>query len=279
MEPLFYRPKDAAVLLGMSRTAVFRLIKTGDLKSIKENGYRLVPRWARRVRPRPRGQGRPDADGGRGVMAKKPNGRSSIYLGNDGYWHGWVTIGIKPDGSPDRRHRMAKTEAEVTRKVAELEGNRETGQVTKPGRVPTVAEWMTEYLDVICERLVASGKMAPRTLADYRSKTRHWIVPLLGRHRLNRLAPEQHGTPIERTEDWKQWKAILKQAGVRDVRVHDARHTAATLLIEQGVNIRVVQQVLGHTRVTTTEGYTHVSTPLMRDAGERLASALWGHPQ
>ncbi|MEV4805132.1 site-specific integrase [Nonomuraea sp. NPDC049421] len=63
----------------------------------------------------------------------------------------------------------------------------------------------------------------------------------------------KHGKSIERTEDWKRWKAVLKQAGVRDVRVHDARHTAATLLIEQGVNIRVVQQVLGHTRVTTTE--------------------------
>ncbi|WP_433370481.1 helix-turn-helix domain-containing protein [Streptosporangium sp. CA-115845] len=46
MEPLFYRPKDAAVMLGMSRTAVFRLIKTGELKSIKDEGYRLVPRWA-----------------------------------------------------------------------------------------------------------------------------------------------------------------------------------------------------------------------------------------
>ncbi|WP_433351617.1 tyrosine-type recombinase/integrase [Microtetraspora malaysiensis] len=45
-------------------------------------------------------------------------------------------------------------------------------------------------LDVICDRLVASAKMAPRTLEDYRSKTRHWIIPLLGRHRLDRLAPE-----------------------------------------------------------------------------------------
>ncbi|MBB5776205.1 site-specific recombinase XerD [Nonomuraea jabiensis] len=88
----------------------------------------------------------------------------------------------------------------------------------------------------------------------------------------------KHGSPIERTEDCKIWKSILQQAGVRDVRVHDARHTATTLLIEQDVNIRVVQQVLGHTRVTTTERYTHVSTPLMRDAGERLASALWGNP-
>ncbi|MER6514669.1 tyrosine-type recombinase/integrase [Nonomuraea sp. NPDC001636] len=59
---------------------------------------------------------------------------------------------------------------------------------------------------------------------------------------------------MERTEDWKQWKSILKQAGVRDVRVHDARHTAATLPIEQGVHIRVVQEILCHTRMTTPSG-------------------------
>ncbi|MEU7832435.1 MULTISPECIES: tyrosine-type recombinase/integrase [unclassified Nonomuraea] len=86
----------------------------------------------------------------------------------------------------------------------------------------------------------------------------------------------QTGGPIERTEDWKQWKSILKQAGVRDARVHDARHTAATLLIEQGVHIRVVQEILGHTRVTTTERYTHVATMQMRDASDRMDEALWG---
>jgi integrase len=61
----------------------------------------------------------------------------------------------------------------------------------------------------------------------------------------------RHGGPIERTEDWRSWKAILRQAQVRDAGVHDALHTAATLLIEQGVHIRVVQEALGHTRVTT----------------------------
>jgi site-specific recombinase XerD len=86
----------------------------------------------------------------------------------------------------------------------------------------------------------------------------------------------RRGGSIERTEDWRAWKAILRQAGVRDARVHDARHTAATLLIEQGVHIRVVQEVLGHTRVTTTERYTHVATLQMRDASERIGEALWG---
>ena len=39
-------------------------------------------------------------------MARTPNGASSIYLGKDGYWHGRVTVGVRDDGSPDRRHVM-----------------------------------------------------------------------------------------------------------------------------------------------------------------------------
>jgi site-specific recombinase XerD len=46
--------------------------------------------------------------------------------------------------------------------------------------------------------------------------------------------------------------------------------------IEQGVHIRVVQEVLGHARVTTTERYTHVATFQMKDASDRMGQALWG---
>ncbi|MFI5955759.1 tyrosine-type recombinase/integrase [Cryptosporangium sp. NPDC051539] len=53
---------------------------------------------------------------------------------------------------------------------------------------------------------------------------------------------QRNGRPIHRTEDWKEWKHLLRLAKVRDVRVHDGRHTAATLLIEQGVRIRTVQK-------------------------------------
>ena len=66
------------------------------------------------------------------------------------------------------------------------------------------------------------------------------------------------------------------RGGAQRSRLDDARHTAATLLIEQGVHIRVVQEVLGHTRVTTTERYTHVATLQMKDASERMGQALWG---
>ncbi|MFF4122142.1 tyrosine-type recombinase/integrase [Microbispora rosea] len=90
------------------------------------------------------------------------------------------------------------------------------------------------------------------------------------------LFPTRRGRPMERSEDYKMWKALLKQAGVREARLHDARHTAGTLLVEQGVHIRVVQEILGHARVTTTERYTHVASPQVRDASERMGAALWG---
>ena len=42
------------------------------------------------------------------------------------------------------------------------------------------------------------------------------------------------------------------------------------------MHIRVVQEVPGHTRVTTTERYTHVATLQMKDASDRMSKALWG---
>ena len=54
-------------------------------------------------------------------MGRKPNGASSIYRGSDGKWHGRVTVGVKDDGTLDRRHVKRKTQAEVIRAVRGLE--------------------------------------------------------------------------------------------------------------------------------------------------------------
>jgi integrase len=95
-------------------------------------------------------------------------------------------MGVLPDGRPDRRHRRGKTEAEVTRKVRELEGRREAGSTSRPGRVPTVAQWMRIYLSDI-----APLRVDQRTLdSTYRPKVERWIIPRLGKHRLDRLYPE-----------------------------------------------------------------------------------------
>ncbi|MEU5329058.1 tyrosine-type recombinase/integrase [Streptomyces parvus] len=119
------------------------------------------------------------------MSPRKANLESSIYLGNDGWWHGRVTMGTKNDGSPDRRHRRAKTESEVKRKVRELEKLRDEGRAPVAGRKPTVEQWMTTYLTTI-----ASLKLKPRSLDDYWSKTRNDIIPGLGQHRIDKLQPE-----------------------------------------------------------------------------------------
>jgi integrase len=87
---------------------------------------------------------------------------------------------------------------------------------------------------------------------------------------------QPNGRPIERKSDWRAWKTLLRDAGVREVRLHDGRHTAATLLLSEGVHPRVVMEVLGHAQMrTTTDTYSHVLPALGRDAAERMGNALW----
>jgi integrase len=117
-------------------------------------------------------------------MARTPNGASSIYLGKDGYWHGRVTVGVRDDGRPDRRHVMG-TRADVTRKVRALEKERDGGSVRKAGRTWTVEQWLTHWVENIAAPFVREN-----TIAGYRVAVNVHLVPGLGKHRLDRLEPE-----------------------------------------------------------------------------------------
>ena len=64
--------------------------------------------------------------------------------------------------------------------------------------------------------------------------------------------------------------------GIHAARLHDARHTAATLLLAQGVDQRVVMEILGHSQISMTNRYTHVLPQVMTDAAARMGQALWG---
>lgn len=391
-----------------------------------------------------------------------------MYRTKDGRWRGAVTL---PDGR--RKYLSGTDRRELARRVLKVQGEVDSGlPVSTNGHAPTLAEWMDHYLDNI-----AALKLRPATLDSYRSKVRTLIVPPLGRHRLDRLAPEhlerwqvelssrglsassrlqahrilsralkvamqrgavarnvatlvdapsadrhevqpltgdearrlltqaaqqrggarwsvalalglrqgealglawhdvdldrgtirirqalqrqrwrhgcpapqacgteakcpqrhggglvivppksrasrrvlslppplvvqlrqhrvaQHeerlragtlwddrglglvfatetGSPVDPGRDWKDWKALLKAAGVRDARLHDARHTAATLLLQQGVPARVAMEVLGHSQISLTLGtYSHVAPELQEEAAARMGRALWGDAQ
>ena len=84
------------------------------------------------------------------------------------------------------------------------------------------------------------------------------------------------GKPLDPRRDQYEWKALLEEAGVREARLHDARHTAATLLLMQGVPARVVMQILGHSQIGLTLGtYSHVVPELAEEAAERMGAVLW----
>jgi site-specific recombinase XerD len=84
------------------------------------------------------------------------------------------------------------------------------------------------------------------------------------------------GRPIDACQDWDEWEKLLRLAEVeKDARIHDARHTVATLLIEQGVDQRC-SGILGHSQLTTTKRYAHITATLSTEAAARMGRALWG---
>ncbi len=87
--------------------------------------------------------------------------------------------------------------------------------------------------------------------------------------------PAANGGLIDPSRDHREWKALLKQAGLRDVRLHDARHTAATLLLVQGVDIRTVMSIMGWTEMATAQRYTHAVDELRRRAARQMGALLW----
>jgi hypothetical protein len=118
-------------------------------------------------------------------MTRRPNNASSIYKGADGYWHARVTVGVKDDGKPDRRHVMAKTEAAITKKVRQLERERDNGLSRPVGERWTVASWLTHWVDNVAAPIVWEN-----TIAGYRVAVHRHVVPGVGAHKLARLVPE-----------------------------------------------------------------------------------------
>src|SRR3712207_2529263 len=75
-------------------------------------------------------------------MTKRAKGESSIIKGDDGRWHGYVSMGLKDGGKRDRRHVASVKRADVVRMVRELEEQRDAGVVPPSGRGVTVEQWM-----------------------------------------------------------------------------------------------------------------------------------------
>lgn len=80
------------------------------------------------------------------------------------------------------------------------------------------------------------------------------------------------GEPIKEVKTF--WHTVLKKAELKNVRVHDLRHTHASHLVSSGLSLSIVGKLLGHTQASTTQRYAHLADEPLRQAAELFGSKV-----
>jgi integrase/recombinase XerD len=129
----------------------------------------------------------------------------------------------------------------------------------------------------------AKDRFVPLPESTLQCLRRHWVThrhprllfPALGRGR-NQAA--QANTPMPKASVQGAFRQAKGEAGIqkRDVSVHTLRHSYATHLLEAGVNLRVIQQYLGHAQLETTMVYLHLTRKGQEDAYTRINTLMGG---
>jgi integrase len=85
------------------------------------------------------------------------------------------------------------------------------------------------------------------------------------------------GTPIEPRNLYRDFKLLLARTDLPSIRFHDLRHSAATLLLARGVNMRAIMELLGHSRIgVTMDTYSHVMPEMMREVADTMDAFVSG---
>lgn len=117
------------------------------------------------------------------------------------------------------------------------------------------------------ERIVPVGDEAIKWVNRYLEEAR---PKLLKQKRSNYLFLNFHGNNLTRQGVWKNLKAEVRKAGIqKNITPHTLRHSFATHILENGADLRIVQELLGHADISTTRIYTHLSNKQLADIYNR----------
>ncbi|MCR4899829.1 MAG: tyrosine recombinase [Treponema sp.] len=115
------------------------------------------------------------------------------------------------------------------------------------------------------ERLVPFGEIAAQKLLRYMNEIRPELVK--GRN-ISEVFVNYKGEPISRKGVWKRFQELEALSGVQS-KVHTLRHSFATHLLAGGADLRSVQELLGHSDLSTTTIYTHITDTQLADAHKK----------
>ncbi|MFD3381251.1 MULTISPECIES: tyrosine-type recombinase/integrase [unclassified Streptomyces] len=184
----------------------------------------------------------------------RANGDGTVYQRKDSRWEaaGYV---LAP-GNTRKRVRVYGT----TRKEALAKLTEKIAASNRGLPVPSAQGSMAAYLTYWLEN-VAVHHLRENTNTRYTTCVTRYLIPGLSKKRLAKLT--------------RTFTRLLRPTGLRRIRFHDLRHSTATLLLEQGVELVVIKKLLGHAHIgVTATVYAHVRLRLQRQALDTLGVAL-----
>ncbi len=114
------------------------------------------------------------------------------------------------------------------------------------------------------QRMVPVGKPAQEVVEQYLGELRPGLARFNDGRDEGKLLLSNTGRPLERVAVWQIVRRVAGRAGIKNVHPHMLRHSFATHLLAGGADLRVVQELLGHSDISTTQIYTHVDRSRLR---------------
>ena len=145
-------------------------------------------------------------------------------------------------------------------------------------RISEIINLKLEDLHLTMGTLQTLGKGHKERIVPVGDEAIKWVNRYLEEARPNLLQPKRsnylflnfHGNNLTRQGVWKNLKAEVRKAGIqKNITPHTLRHSFATHILENGADLRIVQELLGHADISTTQIYTHLSNKQLADIYNR----------